>query len=490
MKTNRFIIHALLATIFALSLLGCKATADEGGKVPITASSDEARKLYLQGRDLAEKLRGQESLQYFQQAVEKDPNFALAYLNLANNSPSAKGFFENLDKAVALVDKVSEGEKLMIMAAKAGADAEIGKQEEILKKLVSAYPNDERAHNLLGNNYFFAQQQYAKGIEEYKKATEINPDFSPPYNSMGYALRTLEKYDEAEQAFKKYIELIPDDANPYDSYAELHMKIGKHGKAIKHYQRALSVDPDFILAYVGMATCYNYKGEHAKARAQLDKMYKSAKNDGQRRAAHFAKVVSYIDEDAPDNALQELQKQYALAEKINDSAAMAGDLNAMGNILLEQGKPAKAMAKYDKSLSIIESSGLSNETKENARRGYLFNAARVAMKKKDFASAKAKAAEHRKKVNAINNYFQTRLTHELAGTIALEEKDYDTALTELNQANQQNPYNLYRMAMAYEGKGDQDKAQEMYKKAVHFNARNSLNQAFVNSKSRKMMTAK
>ncbi len=74
---------ALVLTIGALSLLQCSLPADKAEKIPITTSSSEALDLFLQGRDLAEKIRFQEALRYFQEAVEEDPNFAMAHLNLA-----------------------------------------------------------------------------------------------------------------------------------------------------------------------------------------------------------------------------------------------------------------------------------------------------------------------------------------------------------------------------------------------------------------------
>src|SRR6516162_784794 len=64
------------------------AAASDGGKIPITTKSDEAKKEYLQGRDLSEKLLGQESLQHFDQAIALDPDFALAELARAANSPT------------------------------------------------------------------------------------------------------------------------------------------------------------------------------------------------------------------------------------------------------------------------------------------------------------------------------------------------------------------------------------------------------------------
>ena len=489
MRNYSFKKLALVLMFSTLVFISGSYATDKGEKVPITTSSKEALKLYMQGRELAEKLRGQESRQYFENAVTKDPNFAMGYLNLAFNQPSAKGFFENLDKAQALIDKVSEGERLWISGVQAGVNGFTMKQRENYKKLVAAYPNDERVQNLLGNHYF-GQQEYAMAIAQYEKAIKLNPNFSPPYNQLGYAQRLLGNYTESEKAFKKYITLIPDDPNPRDSYAELLLKMGKFDESIENYKKALSINPGFVFSHIGIATNLNFKGNHEEAREQLQKMYENAKDDGQRRQALFAKTVCYVDEGKFDRAFGELDKQYVIAEKINDAAAMAGDLTAMGNILLDTGKPDEAIMKFDKALKIMKGSNLSKEIKDNAKRFHLFNAARVDLKKKDFATAKTKSEKYLKHVEAINNPNQIRLSHQLAGMIALEEKDYDKALAELQQANQQDPYNIYRMALAYEGKGDNEKATGMYKKAANFNALNNINYAFIRSKAKQIVAAK
>src|SRR5215204_2851464 len=94
------------------------------GKIPVTTSSEEARKEFLAGRDLSEKLRITDSIAHFDKAISLDPNFALAELNRANVSPSAKEFFDHLKKAVALSDKASDGEHMLIQANEAGANAD------------------------------------------------------------------------------------------------------------------------------------------------------------------------------------------------------------------------------------------------------------------------------------------------------------------------------------------------------------------------------
>lgn len=465
-------------------LTGCTKKEDEG-KVPITAVSEEAKQDFLNGRDIFEKLKFQESLQHFENALTKDNNFALAYYYHAIANTTTKGFFEDLDKAVVNIDKVSEGEKLMIMALQANANGEQKKQEEFLIKLVQLYPNDERAHGLLGQ-FYFGQQDYDKAIEHLKMSSELAPNYSSSYNMLGYSNKNLGNYTEAENAFKKYIELIPGDPNPYDSYAELLMKEGKYEESIEQYRKALSIDPNFVASFLGISNNYNFLGKHEDARKELQTLYDKARNDGERGQALFAMTVSYADEGNFDKAMEEMQKQYVLNEKINDAGGMAGDFNAMGNILLEAGKYDEAMKKYDQSLEVTLASNLSNEVKENTKRFNLYNTCRVWLMKNNLKGAKEKANEFGEKANAANNTFQIWLSHELQGLIALQEKDYKRAESEFKKANQQNPYTHYRLGLAYQGMKNKEMTDKHIKMAANFNALTNLNQSFVRLKTRNM----
>ena len=461
-------------------------TSGSSGKIAITTSSEDARKEFLAGRELSEKLRLTDSIQHFDKAISLDPNFALAHLNRANVSPTGKEFFEHLKHAVSLADKASDGERMLIQSAEAGANGNPTKQKEILEKLVSAYPNDERAHFNLGG-YYFGQQDYAKAIAHYKRATEIAPDYSTAYNILGYAYRQNEAYSDAENAFKKYIELIPNDPNPYDSYAELLLKMGRFDEAITQYNKALAIDPNFVNSYFGIAAAQTYKGNASDAQAELQKITQKARSDGERRTALFGQMVVAVDSGKLDQALAEVEKQYALGQKSNDVPAMAGDLQLKGNILLEMGRHDDAKKAFDQALKTTTDSNLSQEVKDNAARVHRYNLARVAIAKKDLATAKTESEAFRTAAEAAKNANQLKQAHELAGRIALEEKNYDTAITELAQANQQNPDVLYLLGQAYQGKGDAAKAKENFTKAAKFNSLPQLNYAFVRNKAEKAL---
>jgi tetratricopeptide (TPR) repeat protein len=468
-----------ISCVLILTTISCSPLTDN--KIPITTSSDEARELYLKGRGLSDKLQNQESIEYFTKAIENDPEFAVAYLNLAFVSPSFKGFFENVDKAKNLISKVSDGEKLWIDGVIAGNNGLPLKQRELYKQLVEKYPNDERAHNLLAGNYF-AQQDYDSSIVEYTKATEIAPQFSQPYNQLGYAHRFQGQYDAAEKAFLKYIELIPDSPNPYDSYAELLMKRGKYAESIKHYEIALTKNPLFFASFIGIATNLNYLGNHEEARLKLQEFYSLSRNDGEKRASLFAKAISFVDEGDFQSSIYVQKKQYLLAERILDFAAMAADLNVIGNILLEMGEFDQALENYKNALKLVEGSQLSEEVKDNARRTWLNNSARIDISKGDNEAAKGRLEEFTKQVKTMNNPFQIKLSHELAGLIAFAEHNYSMAVDEFNQSNLQDPYNLYRLSLTYRALGENVKADEYAEKALNFNALNNLNQSIVRFK--------
>ncbi len=489
------LLFLIIAATFALA--GCAnvpentktasaANTEPGGagKIPITTASEEARKEFLQGRDLNEKLLIQDSIAHFDKAIQLDPNFAWAELNRSAVSPTGKEFFDHLKRAVSLADKASNGEKLLILGTEAGANGNAAKQKEYLEQLVKDYPNDERANFALAA-YHFGQQDFPNAIQYYKKATEIEPKFSSAFNLLGYAYRQNVDYPNAEAAFKKYIELIPNDPNPYDSLAELYLKMGKFDDSITQYRKALEINPNFINAHQGIGMALLYQGKADEAAAEVQKITGKARSDGERRTALFALTVVDVDSGKWDKALADVDQQYALGEKTSDVPGMTGDLQLRGNILLEMGKFDEAKAQFEKLLKMTQDSSLSQAIKDNAALFHHYNLARVALGKKDLTTAKAEAELFWKGSEAKNNPAQMRPAHQLMGLIAIEEKDWDKAVSELKQANQQNPYDVYRLCVAYQGKGDGASAKESCGKAASFNSLPAIQYAFVRRKAAK-----
>jgi tetratricopeptide (TPR) repeat protein len=474
----------LVSFVLALALASPGLAAAQEGKVPITTKSEEARALYLKGRDLQEKLRATDAHEQFQKAAAADKDFALAQLGLANTAPSAKDFFAALKQATALVSKTSEGERHLILATDAGVRGDTAAQKSHLDQLTAAFPRDERALNTLGA-YHFGRQEYEQAIAAYEKAIAINPRFSQPYNQMGYAYRFSGHNEEAEKAFKKYIELIPDDPNPYDSYAELLMKLGRFQESIQGYEKALSVNEHFVASYIGIGLDQIYLGQPQKARETYARLASIARNSGEKRAAYLQTAYTYIGEGNTDAAVGEVEKMKAIAKADGDTVSLSGDANLLGNIYLEAERPDEAKAQFAEALKLAEAASTPADVKEAARRQDAFDMARVALAKGDLAGAQANADAYAAAVAQRKVPFEVRQSHELLGLVALQGKDYAKAAAELSQANLLDPRVQFHLARAYQGKGDAKAAREAARQAADHNGLN-FNYAYVRGKAKEL----
>lgn len=517
MNVGKIINYILLfiATFTTLVVIDC--TLFKEREIPITTSSREALSLFKEGRNLYENLQTQKSIIYFQEAINKDPNFAMAYYYLASAyryTGSSNGLYRNLRKAVALVDKylafahpytedtldfyntlrkavslvdkVSKGERLIILGFQAGVYGNLEKERELYQKLVIAYPNDKVAHFELGT-FYYNQRNYSLAKEELEKSIEIDPEYAPAYNMLGYSYSLLGKYIKAEKALKKYAELIPDESNPYDSWGELLMKVGKIDESIEAYKKAISIDPTFYNSYHGIGMNYALKDKWEEGRKYFQKLYEIAPTDAQRRQALYLMMISYIDEGKFDKALEMLQKRYEIAKENDDFMEIHRGLRMMGDIFLEIGRIDEAMSKYIKSIEVLEHSDASEKIKEDAKQGLIYDEARINLKEGDLSSAKSKAAVFFKQAKEEHNERKIGWYHELAGAIAIHEERYDDAIKLLEATDQGNPRNLYRMALAYEGKGNKEKAKEFFTKTANFNEMN-YNYSFIRKKAQKRLS--
>jgi tetratricopeptide (TPR) repeat protein len=453
-------------------------------KIPVSTKSEEAKKAYDEGLVLFDQIRFHDAREKFQAAAAKDPNFAMAHYQLAITSPSNKETVAHTEKAVALADNASEGERLTILSLQAGVNGDPAKSLEYAKEAVAKYPNDERARQNLAFSYS-GQQENDKAIDELNKAIEINPNFSPAYNTLGYAYRLVNKNGDAETAFKRYIELVPNDPNPYDSYAELLMKTGRFDESIAQYRKALALDPNFSNSRYGIASNLMFQGKHPQAIAEAQKLADAARNDGDRRFAYFIKSVVYADQGKPSQAIGEIEKEYALDAKNGDAAQMAQDANAIGIILVDAGKPEQAEKRFQQALDLQQKSTLSPEAKEDAKLAHHYYLGRVALARNDLAGAKLHATEYMKGSEAKQNSTRVKQAHELAGTVSLKEKKFDDAIGHLEQANQQDPYVVYVIALAEgEKEGNGKMAGERFKEAAESYTLPTLNYALIRAKAK------
>ncbi len=481
---NNVSVPVLTLCLFIPLFVGWSAPGPE--EVPITTVSEEARQLYLQGRDANEKLRATDAYALFEKAVAKDPNFALGYLGLANAATTAKTFFAALQKAVALSDKVTDGERLMILGLQAGVKGDVEGQRRMYVELVEKYPSDVRALNLLGN-YHFGLQDYPTAIRYLTQATELAPSFTAPYNQLGYAYRFEGKYPEAERTFQQYIALLPGDPNPYDSYGELLMKMGRFEESIRSYRKALEVDPHFTASLIGIANDQMFEGKGEEARKTLRHLATIARSDGEKRQALFWIAQSYVLEGKAEEAVHTVGEERAIAQKSMDFGSQSGDATFLGNILLHAGQLDAAAASFAEAEALMAKASVPAEVKQANHRNNLFNTARVALARGDVKTAQAQAELYQSQVAAKQIPFEVWQAHELLGMVAIAQRDFDRALAELAKSSHQNPRVLYLTAVALQGKGDAQRAQSAAQAVATFNGLHAA-YVFVRPEAQRMAT--
>jgi len=171
-----------------------------------TTPSLEALKSFSLGRRESAAGRVSAATPFYQRAVELDPNFAMAYLAM---TPVGAGRQEeeqaaqNIRKAYALRDKVSEKERLSIEAGYyAAVTGEAEKAISVYEMWRQTYPRDEPPYTALGVMYR-RLGKHEKALEEYREALRRRPDLAVSYQNVAAELVSIGRLDEAEAVYKQ-----------------------------------------------------------------------------------------------------------------------------------------------------------------------------------------------------------------------------------------------------------------------------------------------
>lgn len=471
----RFSVRSAGMTVLLMLFIAPAVLFAQKKEMPLTTSK-EALALFIQGRDKAENLQDAGTL--FEQAIQKDPNFALAYLFAGRTNQE---FRKNVEKAASLTEKVSPGEKEWILAAKDQIDGNPPGRKMHLEQLLKLHPADKRAHSQMGF-YYRSIGDDTTALHHFTESVKLDKKYAPAYNNIGYSNLSLGRYADAERAFKTYITLIPKNPNPYDSYAELLMKTGEYDESIKQYNRALAIDPTFINSYRGIGNNYAYKGDYTKARESFKLMFDKATDDGLRDLALLATLNSYVTEGKMDKALEVNQQRFEIAEKAGDSTALIGIHTTAGYINAESNNLDEAAKHFVKADQLRDDSSLSASVRENRRFGKMQNQARLLIARLEFDQAKAQLEEIRQYLSSRKNSNQERGYNETAGFLELGQKNYAKALEYFAKADPNDPYVWYYQAVAQEAAGNGKPAAVLYQKLTTWNQLDDTGYSLVRSR--------
>lgn len=448
----------------------------QGKEIPVTTSSKEALKYFLEGRDKSEDFESVSAASLFDKAIEKDPAFALAYSFRAYSGGGYDVYRKNMDKSVSLADKVSKGEKLEILFFQAMAEGNLQKEKEMIDQLLKLFPADKRVQIYAGF-YYSNIADLNKALAHYKKSAELDSKYAPAYNLIGYTESTLNNYPAAEKAFQTYIRLNPEKANPYDSYAELLLKMGKYDESIAQYKKALDKDPKFTSSLAGLGNDFIFKGDYATARKQYQDLFDKAADLDGKLYSLYLKALSYLHEGKAEDAIRVMDGRIALAEKENRFLTAIYTVADQRFILTESGNPAEGMKYYEKAKDLIEKAKVSDSDKEAlikySKGWYVYNLTALG----ELDKAIAEQEQYMQKYGAAKDPGDEKGNNFNMGSIELKKGNYDKAIQYYSKADTiMAPFNWYNTAVAYDKKGDKKSAVKYYEKIAKLNV-NSLDLA-------------
>jgi serine/threonine protein kinase/Tfp pilus assembly protein PilF len=230
-----------------------RLTGEQRAKLTNGGTSDpEAYQLYLKGRYYWDKRTPgalNKGRDYFQQAIEKDPSYALAYLGLA-------------EYYAAVGDYAPIPYSETIPKAKINA-----------KKALAIDDTLAEAHAVLAISHDF-DWDWATAEREFQRALELDPNKARTHVLYSLHLEDLGKLDEVLAHLRRAVDLDPLNLNGLDNLAEAYIYTRQYVESIEQARKVLEIDPTFANAHFHLAQAYLLTGKYDLWLEELEKAAK------------------------------------------------------------------------------------------------------------------------------------------------------------------------------------------------------------------------
>jgi eukaryotic-like serine/threonine-protein kinase len=340
-------IYGTVATALAL-----KPTDEEQARVGAHPTENlKAYDLYLQGRNTLRNAHSQDayrqSVGLFEQAIDKDPNFALAYAGLADSSLRMYGETKEsiwAQKATLAAQQAERHSNNLpeVHLSLGSVYSVTGKNTQAvaeLRRALELAPNSDEAYRNLGDAYSASGQSDA-AIAAYQKAVAANSYYWTNHTALGNAYLGRGDNARALPEFQKVIEIAPDNPMGYEGVGSVYLRQGAWSEAIPQYQKALTLAPDSP-TYSNLGTAYFFLKNYDQSTKMYEKAVEMTPNneellgnlgDSYRWSGHSDQAAAAYSK-AISLAFQELQ--------VNPrSASIMGDL---GLLYAKKGDAANAL---------------------------------------------------------------------------------------------------------------------------------------------------
>jgi serine/threonine protein kinase/tetratricopeptide (TPR) repeat protein len=279
----------------------------------------EAYQLYLKGRYLWNKRTGEDlkkALEYFEQAIEKDPNYALAYAGLADSYfvlpeyipfPPKEAFLKGEEaalKALEIDDTLAEAHTSLAAIKRNLWDWD-GSEEEF-KRAIDLNPGYATAHHWYAYNLMLVGR-HDESIAEIKIAQELDPHSLIINANVGFILYYDRRYNQAIEHYKNRLEMDPSFEVLHYYLGMAYIQMGKYEEAIAEFQEAMTLSKEFLVARAWLGHAYAASGEIEKAMKVINELKELSKNE---YVSPYYIASIYAGLDQKDKAFQCLEEAY------------------------------------------------------------------------------------------------------------------------------------------------------------------------------------
>jgi tetratricopeptide (TPR) repeat protein len=274
-----------------LSLLGA-GSSDPSRNVALAEAMTpdfEAYRYYSLGVGKAKSYENAEAVSLLHKAVQRDPNFAMAYARIGY-AYSVTDFLPDkgrpyLEKAFQLSNRLTEKDRLYVAAWYAIACQDYATAIETLRQIVLRFPLEIEAYARLAR-LLLREEQPQQAISFVQQGLAIDPEADDLYNVLGICFLALRRYDEAIAAHERYVQLSPADPNAHDSLGMSYQQSGRYTDASNEYRSALSLNPSFEPSIIHLGDVYAQQGRYRDAIREYRHYIQVTRSDTARAVAY------------------------------------------------------------------------------------------------------------------------------------------------------------------------------------------------------------
>jgi serine/threonine protein kinase/lipopolysaccharide biosynthesis regulator YciM len=435
----------------------------------ITTSSPEALKYFSEGSRHYRKGENRQAVDLLEKAVKIDPEFAMAYRNLAgaySNLGYPTKWREFNQKALELIDHVSDRERLRIQGDFYRRSEKTYDQAfAALNKLLELYPDDWIGNNSLGMIYLNLEE-WDKAAERYEVNVQNRVEAMHSYVNLALTYEYRGMYDKAREVLNFYLKNIGESARVHREISDTYLYQGKYDLALAEVNKAISLEPDNFQNINYRGDIFFLKGDLAKAEEDYLKL--TLNNEVVARAIGIVGLtVLNILQGRFEEAMKQCKIGIQLAEEHGEKVGAWQLRTLLTYIQIQSGDPEKALEELDEMWDTAE------EEKNLSWQRFVWRTRGIAYVGMNMIDKAQGAANELKKLleQALNKKLM-RDYHYLMGLIELQEKNYSGAIESLDKALALYPYHqdqytlifLDSLALAYFKSGELEKAQEHYER--------------------------